>query len=111
MTGEQGSGRPALWVALAAVVLSLGLPLVGDSPGRVLTVRVLLVGAIVLLIVALAGTKQHRTPEQLVVAALCLLVFTVALVVRAITPTGVILMSIAIGSLLWQRRAWTRASG
>ena len=109
MTGEQGPGSPALWVALAATVLSLGLPLVGDLPGRVLTVRVLLVGAIVLLTVAVAGTKRSRARGQLVVAALGLLVFTLALVIRAITPTGVVLLAIAIGSLLWQRRAWARA--
>ena len=47
VTGEHGHGSPALWVAIAATVLSLGLPLVGDLPGRA-TVRVLLVGAIVL---------------------------------------------------------------
>jgi hypothetical protein len=111
VTDGRGAGSPALWVALAATALTLGLPLVGDLPGRVLTVRVLLVGAIVLLGFAASGTSHRRNREQLVVAALALLVFTAALVVRAITPTGVVLLSIAIGSLLWQRRAWARASG
>jgi chromate transport protein ChrA len=110
VTGEHGHGSPALWVAIAATVLSLGLPLVGDVPGRDHIVRVLLVGAIVLLIVAVAGARQRRTREHLVVASLGLLVFTVALLVRAISPTGVVLLSIAIGSLLWQRRAWARAT-
>ena len=110
MTGEHGHGSPALWVAIAATGLSLGLPLVGDLPGRAHIVRVLLVGAIVLLTIAVAGAKQRRTREHLVVAALGLLVFAVALVVRVISPTGVVLLSIAIGSLLWQRRAWARAT-
>jgi hypothetical protein len=107
----RGGGSPALWVALAATALSLGLPLVGDRPGRVLSVRVLLVGAIVLLGFAVSGTPHRRSREHLVVAALALLVFTAALVARAITPTGVVLLSIAIGSLAWQRRAWSRAAG
>jgi hypothetical protein len=109
VTGEHGQGNPALWVAIAATALSLGLPLVGDLAGHVLSVRVLLVGAIVLLTVAAAGSQERRRREHLVVVALGLLVFTAALVVRAVTSTGVVLLAIAIGSLLWQRRVWARS--
>ena len=35
-------------------------------------------------------------------------VFTAALVIRFVTPTGAVLLSIAIGGLLWQRRAFAR---
>jgi hypothetical protein len=96
--------RPALWVAIAATVLSLGLPLVADLPGRLLTVRVLLAGAVVVLAVALATPTDPRRERRLTATALVLLGFTAALVVRAITPTGAMLMSIAIGSLVWERR-------
>jgi hypothetical protein len=96
-------------MAIGATVLSLGLPLVADLPGRVLTVRVLLVGAIVLLTVAAAGSTRARTRDHLVVGALGLLILTAALVIRAVTPTGVVLLAIAIGGLLWQRRAWARS--
>jgi hypothetical protein len=110
VTGDHGHRSPALWVAIAATALSLGLPLVGDLRGHVLSVRVLLVGAIVLLTVAVAESRERRTREHLVGAALVLLVFTAALVIRGVTSTGVVLLAIAIGSLLWQRRAWARSS-
>ena len=106
VTSRHGRRSPALWVAIAATALSLGLPLVGDLPGRVLTVRVLLVAAIVLLIIAMAGSTTGQTRDHLVVAAVGLLVFTAALVSRGSAPTGVVLLAIAIGSLVWQRRAW-----
>jgi hypothetical protein len=96
-------------MAIGATVLSLGLPLAAGLPGRVLTVRVLLVGAIVLLTLAAAGSARPRTRDHLVVGALGLLIFTAALIIRAVTPTGVVLLAIAIVSLIWQRRAWARA--
>ena len=109
MTSAHVRGSPALWMALAATVLSLGLPLVADLPGRVLSVRVLLVGAIVLLAFAVAGSTGRRTRDHLVLGALGLLIFTAALVIRAVAPTGALLLAIAIASLLWQRRVWAHA--
>jgi hypothetical protein len=109
VTGAHVRGSTALWMAIAATVLSLGLPLVADLPGRLLTVRVLLVGAIVLLAFAVGGSTGPRRRDHLVLGALGLLIFTAALVIRAVTPTGVVLLAIAIASLLWQRRAWARA--
>ena len=89
-------------------MLSLGLPLVGRFPGRVLTVRVLLVGAIVLLLSRWPPRRCGDGNDTWSSAPLVLLVFTAALVVRASRPTGLVLLAIAIGSLLWQRRAWAR---
>jgi hypothetical protein len=100
--------HPALWVAIAATVLCLGLPLVAGFPGRVLAVRVLLVGAVVLIALALAAPAARQRQRNLVVAALVLLGFTAALLIRVITTSGVVLLAIAIGSLVWQRRAWAR---
>jgi hypothetical protein len=103
-----GRRSPALWVAIAASVLCLGLPIVAGFPGRVLTVRVLLVGAVVLIALALAAPVVRRRERHLVVGAVVLLGFTAALLVRALAPTGLVLLAIAIGSLLWQQRAWAR---
>ena len=100
--------RPALWVAIAATVLCFGLPLVPGFPGRVLTVRVLLAGAVVLIALALAAPSARRRERHLVVGAVVLLGSTAALVIRLVTPSGAVLLAIAIGSLLWQRRAWAR---
>jgi hypothetical protein len=100
--------RPALWVAIAATVLSLGLPLEADLLGREHRVRVLLVGAIVLIALALGAPTRRSKADHLVVAALVLLGFTAALVARAMVPSGAVLLALAIGSLLWQRRAWAR---
>jgi hypothetical protein len=96
-------------VAVGATVLCLGLPFVGDQPGRVLGVRVLLVGAIVLITFAVLGSKAQRTREHLVVAAIGLLIFTAALHIRELTPSGVVLLAAAIGGLLWQRRVWVES--
>jgi hypothetical protein len=109
VTRDAARGSAPLWVAIVATVLSLGLPLAADLPGRALTVRVLLVGAVVLLAIAAFRSRPRDAREHLVVAALGLLVFTAALVIRAITPTGAVLLTIAIGSLLWQRHAWARS--
>lgn len=101
-----------LWVAAVATTLALGLPLVANAdgtielPGRALTVRVLLVGALALVLRCALGRRPAPGHDrQLLTIALLLLVFSAALVVRLITPTGAILLSIAIGGVLWQRRA------
>jgi hypothetical protein len=109
VTGDAARDGPALWVAIAATVLSLALPLVGDLPGRVLTVRVLLAAALVFLALALPRSRPQQAREHLVTAAIGVLVFAAALLVRAITPTGAVLLSIAIGSALWQLRVWGRS--
>ena len=98
--------RPALWVAIGATVLCLGLPIVAGFPGRVLTIRVLLAGALVLIALALAAPEARQRERRLVVGAVVLLGFTAALVIRFIEPAGAVLLAIAIASLLWQRRAW-----
>ena len=102
--------HPALWVAVAATVLCLGLPIVAGFPGRVLTVRVLLVAAVVLITLALAAPSVRQRERHLVAGAVVLLGFTMALLVRVLAPSGLVLLSIAIGSLLWQRRAWDRVT-
>jgi hypothetical protein len=101
--------RLALWVAIAATVLCLGLPIVAGFPGRVLTIRVLLVGAVVLIALALAAPAARQRERRLVLGAVILLGFTAALIIRFLEPSGAILLAIAIGSLLWQRRTWARS--
>jgi hypothetical protein len=96
--------RLLLFVAAAATALLLGLPLVGDVPGRALQVRVFLVATIVLLAIAAFGGNTIARTRLLVTSALVLLGATAALVLRDITPTGTILLAIAIGALAFQRR-------
>jgi hypothetical protein len=110
MTSVTMRRTPAIWVALASTVLCLGLPLVADLPGRVLPVRVLLAAALALLLVAAVGSRPLPTQQRLVTAALGLLLFTAMLVIRVITPTGVVLLSISVGCLWWQRRLWSRGA-
>ena len=55
------------------------------------------------------GPTIHDRARRLLTIALVLLVFAAALVIRFITPTGAILLSIAIGGVFWQRRAFARA--
>ena len=105
----------ALWVAVAATVLALALPLVASAdgtselPGRALTIRVLLVGALGLAVFCAVGrANDPRRARRLLTIALVLLVFAAALVIRFITPTGAILLSVAIGGVFWQRRAFAR---
>ena len=99
MTVSKAARSPVLlWTALVAMVLVLGLPVIGARDGsamvtgRELPVRVLLVVAVV------------RT-RHLVTGALVFVGFTAALLIRALTPTGAVLLTVAVGTLLWQRRA------
>ena len=103
-----------LWTALVATVLVLALPVVGTSdgsvtlPGRELTVRILLVAALVLTALAAAPrSSSRRRARHLITAAVVLVGFTAALLIRFLTPTGAVLLTVVIGSLLWQRRALT----
>jgi hypothetical protein len=100
--------RPALLVAMAATVLCLGVPIVPGLSGREFEARVLLVGAVVLIALALGAARRRQREGHLVVAALFLLGLTTAILIRALTPSGAVLLSIAIGALLWQRREWAR---
>lgn len=112
------AARPpvALWVAAVATVLALALPLVATAdgtvelPGRALTIRVLLVVALGLAVFCAVGRRNEpRRVRQLLTVALVLVIFATALVIRFVTPTGAILLSIAIGGLYWERRALARA--
>jgi hypothetical protein len=114
VTDTRGTRRPPvlLWTALVATLLALTLPLVGTTDGSVtltgreLTVRVLLVGALVLIALAAAPTSSSRgRARHLVTAAVVLVGFTAALLIRFLTPTGTVLLTVAIACLLWQRRA------
>ncbi len=100
--------RPALWVAIAATVLCLGVPIVPGLSGRQIEARVLLVGALVLIALALGAARRRQPEGHLVVGALALLGLTAAILIRVLSPSGVVLLSIAIGSLLWHQRAWAR---
>jgi hypothetical protein len=99
------AGRLALWVAIAATAFTLVLPLEADLPGRALRERVLLVAAVVMVGIALAKPAERGTARRLVTGALVALVFALVLVLRDVTPTGIVLLAIAIVSLLWYRRA------
>ena len=108
--------RFALWVAAVATVLVLALPLVAGAdgtfelPGRALTIRVLLVAALGLVLLCAVGRRDEpQRDRQLLGIAIALLVFAAAIVIRAITPAGAVLLAIAIGALLWQRRTLARA--
>jgi hypothetical protein len=112
---NKGHPPVALLLAIVATVLLLALPFVASPdgtvviPGRVYPTRVLLVAAALL-----AGFAHVRRPAErrrarlLVTAALVLVGFTAALVVRVVTPTASVLLAIAIGGLWWQRRALAR---
>jgi hypothetical protein len=101
-----------LWTALVATILVLALPIVGapdgsvTATGRDLTVRVLLVAAVVLTaLAAVPRSSSRRRTRHLVTGAVVLVGFTAALLIRILTPTGAVLLTIAIGALLWQRHA------
>jgi hypothetical protein len=102
-----------LWAAIVATILALALPLVGTADGSVsltgreLTVRVLLVAALVLTALAVPRSSSRRRTRHLVTGAVVLVGFTAALLIRFLTPTGAVLLTVAIGSLLWQRHALT----
>jgi hypothetical protein len=103
-----------LWTALVATVLVLALPVVGTADGSVaiagreLTVRVLLVAALVLIaMVAVPRSSSRRRARHLVTGAAVLVGFTAALLIRFLTPTGAVLLTLVLGCLLWQRRALT----
>jgi hypothetical protein len=103
-----------LWTALVATILVLALPVVGTpdgsvtATGRELTVRVLLVAAVVLTaLAALPQSSSRRRNLHLITGAVVLVGFSAALLIGFLTPTGAVLLTIAIGSLLWQRRALT----
>jgi hypothetical protein len=102
------NGAP-IFVAAGATALLLGLPLADGLPGKVLDVRVFIIGALVL--IALAGLAGEHTSQArtLLAGAIASLVATAALVLSDIVATGAILLVIAIGSLLWQRRLWAVA--
>jgi hypothetical protein len=90
-------------VAAAAVVLLLALPLADGVPGRMLGVRVLLVAALVLIGFAAAEGPGPRSRALLGDAVLALVATTV-LVLGDVAATGTVLLAVAIGTLLWQRR-------
>lgn len=91
----------ALWVAAASTALSLGLPLHGGSPGRVLPVRVFLVAAIVLISIAAAGHLDRRTVRGLTSLAIGSLVATLGLVLAGVAPAGLIVLLVAVTALVW----------
>ena len=113
MTVSKAARSPVLlWTALVAMVLVLGLPVIGAHDGsamvtgRELTVRVLLVVAVVLTaLAAVPRSSSRRHTRHLVTGAVVFVGFTAALLIRALTPTGAVLLTVAIGALLWQRRA------
>lgn len=96
---------PTLIGALALTVLSLGLDWIGSISGHVLNTRVLVVGAIALL--ALAVTKRAAAPatsiNALSGAALCLSA-TLALTVQGIEPAALMVVSLALVLILVGRR-------
>jgi hypothetical protein len=101
-----------LWTALVATVLVLALPVIGTpdgsvtATGRELSVRVLLVAALVLIaLVAVPRSSSRRRARHLVTGAAVLVGFTAALLIRVLTPTGAVLLTLVLGCLLWQRRA------
>ncbi len=115
MTVSNAARSPMLlWTALVATVLVLALPVVGTpdgsvtATGRELTVRVLLVAAIVLTaLAAVPRSSSRRRSLHLVTGAVALVGFSTALLIRFLTPTGAVLLTVAIVTLLWQRRALT----
>jgi hypothetical protein len=115
VTASNAARSPVLlWTALVATILVLALPIVGTSDGSVtatgreLTVRVLLVAAVVLTaLAAVPRSSSRRRTRQLVTGAVVLVGFSAALLIRFLTPTGAILLTVAIVTLLWQRRALT----
>ncbi len=94
----------ALWVAAASTTLALGLPLQGDAPGRVLSVRVFLVAAIVLTTIAAAGQLEPRAVRGLISLAIGSLVATLVLVLSGVAPAGLIALAIALAALVWVRK-------
>jgi hypothetical protein len=101
-----------LWAALVATILVLALPVVGTpdgsvtATGRELTVRVLLVAAVVLIaMVAVPRSSSRRRARHLITGAVVVVGFTAALLIRVLTPTGALLLTLVLGCLLWQRHA------
>lgn len=94
----------ALWVAAASTALSLGLPLHGGTPGRVLPERVFLIAAIGLTSIAAAGHLDQRTVRGLISLAIGSLVATLALVLAGVAPAGLIVLLVALGALVWERK-------
>jgi hypothetical protein len=95
--------RAPLWVAAAAIILLLALPLADGVPGRMLGVRVLLVAALVLIGFAAAKSSGPKS-RTLLGDAVLLLVATAVLVLGDMAASGAVLLALAIGTLLWQRR-------
>jgi hypothetical protein len=115
VTASNAARPPVLlWTALVATILVLALPVIGARDGsalvsgRQLTVRVLLAAAVVLTaLAAVARSSSRRRARHLVTGALVLVGFTAALLIRALTPTGAVLLTVAIGALSWQRHGLT----
>jgi len=105
-TSVVSGARPVavLWVAAASTTLALGLPLHGDAPGRVLSVRVFLVAAIVLTTIAAAGNLDPRAERGLISLATGSLVATLVLVLSGVAPGGLIALAIALAALVWARK-------
>ena len=101
--------RAVLWVAAASPTLALGLPLNGDSPGRVLSVRVFLVAAIVLTTIAATGNLHPRAERGLISLAIGSLVATLVLVLSGVAPAGLIALAVAFGALVWAREQSARS--
>jgi hypothetical protein len=115
VTVSNAARSPVLvWTALVATILVLALPVIGTpdgsvtAAGRELSVRVLLVAAIVLIaMVAVPRSSSRRRARHLITGAAVLVGFTAALLIRFLTPTGAVLLTLILGCLLWQRRALT----
>lgn len=94
----------ALAVAGAATVISLGLRVEGDQIGRMNTVRVFLVAAIALMVMAASSSSAPNRARTLVLGAIAMLGTTIALIVGNAAPQGLIVLLIALGALVYVRQ-------
>lgn len=94
----------ALAVAGLATLLTLGLPVEGATIGRTNSVRVFLVAAIALIAIAALSASPVRV-RKLTLGAVVMLGITIALIVANAAPQGLIVLLIALGALVWARKA------
>lgn len=94
----------ALAAAGLATLLTLGLPVEGETIGRTNSVRVFLVAAIALIAMAALSASPDRV-RKLSLAAVVMLSVTIALIVGNAAPQGLIVLLIALGALVWAHEA------
>lgn len=107
MNSPASTGRPPVAIvgALILTVFSLGLAWVGPISGYVLNVRVFIVGAIVLLAVALAKrTTAPATSVNALNGAVLGLGAALALTARAIEPAALAVVALALALIVVGRQ-------